>query len=140
MRMRLTRKYLAGVPESIDLSRCRNLRMLSIRTQGYCEGIETSLVAKGKFFRLMETIASRELEYIVIEASPGLSLMQYSAWGHFFKLSSALQVSCGRLSIVIDPLEKFMTETFTKGGVLARFLGCGNDYKRTFGHCIDITY
>ena len=123
---RLTGKFFAGVPEIIDLSRCYNLRMLSIRTQGCSERISTSLAIQEKFFRLLETITSRELEFIIVEASSELSLMRYGTWEYFFNVFSALQASCQGLSIAIEPYERFMVETFRKGETLARFLGCRN--------------
>jgi len=70
------------------------------------------------------------MEFIVVEASRELSLMQYRTWEHFFKVLSVLQASCQRLSIIIEPYERFIMETFRKGETLARFLGCGNEDKR----------
>lgn len=112
--------------------------MLSIRTQGYSQKRSTSLGTQERFFRLLETITSRELEYIIVEASREFSLMQYRTWGHFFKVSSALQSSCHRLSIIVEPLERFMMETFRKGETRARFLGCGKEDKQRHDRCVDI--
>ena len=112
--------------------------MLSIRTQGYSQRRSTSLGTQERFFRLLETITSHELEFIIVEASREFSLMQYRTWGHFFKVSSALQNSCRRLSVVVEPLEGFMMETFRKGETLARFLGCDKEDKRRHGRWVDI--
>ncbi|KAF9645974.1 hypothetical protein BDM02DRAFT_3189225 [Thelephora ganbajun] len=132
--------YQDGIPECIDLSRCHNLRMLSIRTQGRSERLSTSLATQEKLFRLLETLTSRELEFIIIEASCELSLMRYRTWGYFFKVFSTLQASCKHLSIVVDPCERFMAKNFKKGEILARFLGFGNEDKRILGHCVDTVY
>jgi len=117
--------YQDDVPEIVDLSRCRNLRMLSIRTQGCCERAVTSLAIQERFFRQLKTITSHELEFLVVEMGRGLSLMRYSAWGHFFTELSVLQASRERLSVVVRPFERFMAEKFRKGETLARFLGIG---------------
>jgi len=124
--MRLTWKCLVDEPGSVDLSRCRNLRTLSIRTQGCSGRLATSLAIQERFFRQLGTITSRELEYLILEVGSGLSLMQYSTWGHFFEVISVLQASSGRLSVILHPFERFMAEKFKKGETLARFLGCGN--------------
>jgi len=113
----------ADVPEIVDLSLCRNLRMLSIRTQGCTDRAVTSLAIQERFFQQLKSIISRELEFLVVEMGPGLSLMRYSAWGHFFSALSVLQASSERLSVVVRPFERFMAEKFKKGETLSRFLG-----------------
>lgn len=142
---RLTQKCLADVPEhpdqamsvlaqldgwlengeSMDLHRCRNLRVLSIRTHWCSERLVNSLVTLERSFRLGTTIPS-ELEFLVIETGPEPSFMQYSTWGRFFEAVSALQASCKRLPVVVDSYERFMAKAFQKGDILARFLGCGS--------------
>jgi len=99
--------------------------MLSIRTQGCSERAVTSLAIQERFFRQLESITSRELEFLVIEMGTGLSLMRCSAWGHFFRALSVLQASSGRLSVIVSPFERFMAEKFKKGETLSRFLGVG---------------
>ena len=80
----------ADAPESVDLSHRRNLRMLSIRTQGYSGRAVTSLATQEGFFQQLEPITSRELEFLVVEMGAGLSLMRCSPWGHFFTALSVL--------------------------------------------------
>ena len=127
------------MPETIDLSQCHNLRVLSVRTRGYCQRQSTSLASQERFFRLLETITSREMEFIVVEASREFSPMQYRTWGHLFNVFSVLQTSCRRLSVIIEPYEKFIAATFRKGETLARFLGCGGEYKqRRESSCVDV--
>lgn len=125
--VRLTRGPLADVPESVDLSHCYNLRTLSIRTQGCSQRLATSLAAQERFFQLLRTIESYELEFLVVEMGPEFSIMQYRTWGYLFKEFYALQASRKRLSVIVDPYERFMAGTFKKGEVLARFLGCGRE-------------
>jgi len=54
--------------------------MLSIRTQGCSERISTSLATQERFFRFLETITSRELEFIIVEASREFS---HRTWEYF---------------------------------------------------------
>lgn len=125
--------------ETVDLSQCHNLRVLSVRTRGYSRRQSTSLATQDRFFRLLETITSREMEFIIVEASREFSFMQYRTWGHLFEVFSALQASCRRLSVIIEPYEKFIAATFRKGETLARFLGCGGeDKKRRESSCVDV--
>ena len=102
---RLTWKCGADIPESVNLSRCRNLRMVSIRTEGCSERAVTSLATQEMLFRRLESIASHELEFLLIEIGPGLSLMR-----------------C-RLSVVVRYFERFMPEKSKKGETPNRFLG-----------------
>lgn len=73
---------------------------------------------------MLGTISSRELEFIIVEASHELSLVRPNTWGQFFKAFAALQASCKQLCIFVGPYyERFMAENFEKGEILARFLG-----------------
>jgi hypothetical protein len=96
--------------------------MLSIRAQGR-HGRLSNDVSAQELFWLLGTITSRELEFIIVEASRGLSLIRPSAWGQFFKAFAALQASCRKLSIFVGPYERFMAENFVKGEILVHFLG-----------------
>ena len=73
----------------------------------------------------MEVINSHELESLVLEVGPGLSVMQYSTWGQFFDVLYGLQASNKRLSVILDSFERFMARKY-KGETLTRFLGCRN--------------
>jgi len=99
--------------------------MLSIRTKERSERLATSLAA------LVRTITSRELEFIVIETGPGLSLMRCSTWDHIFKVFSVLYASCERLFVIVSPHENFVAESFKSGETLAPFLECGNESGET---------
>jgi len=123
--------YQDGMQESINLSQCYNLRILSVRTQ-WSLGRLSTLAAQETFFQMLETITSRELEFLIVEANRELPLMQYKMWQRLFGVSSALQTSGRPLSVVVEPYERFMMETFRKGETLARFLGCRREGKRMY--------
>lgn len=114
--------YQDDAPERIDLSLCQNLRTLSILTQDHPGELSTNFNTP-EFFRLLSTITSRELEFIVVDTSRGSSPIRYSTWGQFFKVFGVLQASCKRLSVFIGSYGKFMAERFKKGETLVRFLG-----------------
>lgn len=114
--------YQDDMPERIDLSHCQNLRTLSILTQEHPGELSTNFNTP-EFFRLLGTITSRELEFVIVDTSHGSSPIRYSTWGQFFKVFGVLQASCKRLSVFIGSYEKFMTEKFRKGETLVRFLG-----------------
>jgi hypothetical protein len=103
--------------------------MLFIRTQGDPKKLSTSLATQERLFRLLGTISSCELEFVIIDASREPSPVQYSTWGHFLEVLFALRPSRERLSVVVDPYERFTAETFKKGEILGRFLGYGNKGK-----------
>jgi len=89
--------------------------MFSTRTQGCSERV----------FRRLESIASHELESLVVKIGTGFSPMWCSAWGHLFRALAVLQPSSRRLSIIVQPFERSMAEKFKKGETLSRFLGVG---------------
>jgi len=91
----------------------------------YSDGFNSDpkVLRKGCNFRQLESITSHELEFLVVEMGLGLSLMRCSAWGHFFRAFSVLQISSGWLSVIVRPFERFVAEKFGKGETLSRFPG-----------------